>query len=141
MTNSNHAFTTISKQYDIDTLREIMNHGCVSGVANHHIYYNQTVSFFDDNEEEIVEYVSDVLDEDYLVDCFKNNNADLTSYKNDIVWTFVELVAGQLVEEFESTTCEELSQLDDDEPIKLYANYSKEEIASLNNNGFEVVNA
>ena len=109
MTNSNHAFTTISKQYDIDTLREIMNHGCVSGVANWHIYYNQTVSFFDDNEEEIVEYVSDTLGEDYLVECFKNNNAQLTSYKNDIVWTFVELVAGQLVEEFESTTCEELS--------------------------------
>ena len=30
-------------------------------------------------------------------------------------------------EEIESTTCEELSNEDDDEPIKLYANYSKEE--------------
>ena len=112
MTNSNHAFTTISKQYDIDTLREIMNHGCVSGVANHHIYYNQTVSFFDDNEEEIVEYVSNNLDEDYLVECFKNSNGDLTTYKNEMCWTFVELVAGQLVDEFESTTLEELSNSD-----------------------------
>ena len=109
MTNSNHAFTTISEQYDIDTLREIFEHGCASGVANHHIYYYQTVKFFDDNEDEIVEYVSDNLGEDYLVESFKNNNAHLTSYKNDITWTFVELVAGQLVDEFESTTCEELS--------------------------------
>jgi hypothetical protein len=109
MTNSNHAFTTISKQYDLDTLREIMDHGCASGVANHHIYYYQTVSFFDDNEEEIVEYVSDALGEDYLVECFKNSDAHLTSYKNDMCWTFVELVAMQLVDEFESVTCEELS--------------------------------
>tara|TARA_R100001594_G_scaffold10368_3_gene24457 strand:+ start:630 stop:1043 length:414 start_codon:yes stop_codon:yes gene_type:complete len=113
MTNSNTAFTTISKQYDLDTLREIFNHGCISGVANHHIYYHQTVSFFDDNEEEIVEYVSDNLGEDYLVEVFKNSNADLTSYKNDICWCFVELVAGQLIDEFESTTLEELSNLDD----------------------------
>ena len=40
-------------------------------------------------------------------------------------------------EQIESTTCEEL----DNEPIKLYANYSKEEIASLTKQGFEVVNA
>ena len=84
MTNSNHAFTTISKQYDIDTLREIRDHGCESGVATHHIYYNQTRSFFDDNEEEIVEMVSDTMGEDYLVEVFKNSNSDLTSYKNDI---------------------------------------------------------
>jgi len=113
MTNYSPAFDSIKKQYDIDTLREISDHGCVSGVANHHIYYNQTVSFFDDNEEEIVEYVSNNLDEDYLVECFKNNDAQLRLYKNDIVWTFVELVASQLVDEFESTTQEELSDLDD----------------------------
>ena len=113
MTNSNHAFTTISKQYDIDTLREIYDHGCVSGVANHHIYYNQTVSFFDDNEEEIVEYVSDTMGEDYLVEVFKNSNSDLTTYKNDMCWCFVELVAMQLVDEFESTTNEELSNSDE----------------------------
>ena len=113
MTNYSPAFDSIKKQYDIDTLREISDHGCVSGVANHHIYYNQTVSFFDDNEEEIVEYVSDTLDEDYLVECFKNNDAQLRLYKNDIVWTFVELAAGQLVDEFESTTNEELSNSDE----------------------------
>ena len=109
MTNCTHAFDSIKESYDLDTLREIVEHGCSSGVATNHIYYNQTVSFYDDNEEEIVEYVSDTLETAYLVEVFKNNNAHLVSYKNDIVWTFIELVAGQLVEEFESTTCEELS--------------------------------
>ena len=109
MTNSTSAFDSIKDQYDIDTLREIFEHGCASGVANHHIYYYQTVEFFDNNEEEIVEYVSDNLGEDYLVECFKNNDADILSYKNDMCWTFVELAAMRLVDEFESVTCEELS--------------------------------
>ena len=113
MINSTSAFDSIKDQYDIDTLQEIFDHGCVSGVATNHIYYNQTVSFFDTYEVEIIEYVSDNLGEDYLVEVFKNSNADLTSYKNDICWCFVELVAGQLIDEFESTTCEELSQLDE----------------------------
>ncbi len=113
MTNYSPAFDSIKKQYDIDTLREISDHGCVSGVANHHIYYNQTVSFFDDNEEEIVEYISDNLGEDVLVECFKESKANLTLYKNAICWCFVELVAMQLVDEFESTTNEELSNSDE----------------------------
>ena len=112
MTNYLSAFDSIKDQYDLDTLREIRDHGCQSGVANHHIYYSQTVSFYDDNEEEIVEYVSDIFDTEFLVELFKQNDANLDCYKNDVVWTFVELVAGQLLDEFESTTCEELSQLD-----------------------------
>ena len=53
MTYSTTAFDSIKDQYDLDTLKEIVEHGCASGVATNHIYYNQTVSFFDDNEEEI----------------------------------------------------------------------------------------
>jgi len=113
MTNSNHAFTTISKQYDIDTLREIRDHGCVSGVANHHIYYTQTNDFFDDNEEEITEYIVDNLGEEYPGEVMKECVGVLDVYKNDMCWTFVELVAGQLVDEFESTTNEELSNSDE----------------------------
>ena len=113
MNNSKTAFDTIKDQYDIDTLREIMTHGCSSGIATNHIYYSETVSFFDEYEVEIIEHVSENLGEDYLVDVFKNSNADITSYKNDICWCFVELVAMQLVDEFESTTQEELSDLDD----------------------------
>ena len=113
MTNYSPAFDSIKDQYDLDTLREIVKHGCVSGVANNHIYYNQTVSFFDDNEEEIVEYISDNLGTETLVEMFTHNDANLRCYKNDVVWMFVELVADQLVYEFESTTNEELSNSDE----------------------------
>ena len=40
-------------------------------------------------------------------------------------------------EQIESTTCEEM----DDEPIKLYADYSKSEVELLQKNGFNPVNS
>ena len=117
MTNCSSAFDSIKESYDLDTLREIRDHGCSSGVANQHIYFYQTVSFFDDYEEEIVEYVSDNLGDDYLVDVFTNNDAHLTSYKNDIVWTFVEIVAMQLLDEFETTMIEYEEECDNNSEL------------------------
>ena len=106
MTNCTHAFDSIKESYDLDTLREIRDHGCSSGVAHEHIYYNQTVSFYDDNEEEILEYIVDNFGTEFLVELFKQSDANLRCYKNDVVWSFVELVASQLVDEFETTTIE-----------------------------------
>ncbi len=113
MTNSLSAFDSIKTTYDIDTLREIYNHGCSSGVATSHIYYTETISFFDNNEEEIISLISDTMGEDYPSEVFKNSNNCLDTFKNDMCWIFIELVAMQLVDEFESTTNEELSELDD----------------------------
>ena len=114
MNNYSPAFDSIKSQYDIDTLRDIVKHGCVSGVANNHIYYTETVQFFDDNEEEIVSYIEDNLGTETLIEMFTNSDAHLSSYKNDVCWMFIELVADQLIFEFESTTNEELSDLDED---------------------------
>ena len=120
MTNSTTAFDSIKESYDLDTLREIVEHGCQSGVANHHIYYYQTVSFYDDNEEEIVEYVSDNLGTEYLVELFSNNDANLRCYKNDVVWSFVELVASLLIDQFETTMIEYEQEIDDTYGDQLY---------------------
>ena len=131
------AYNSVQSSYDIDTLKEIVEHGCASGVAHDHIYYSDTLTFFDHFEDEIIEYIADTLGGEFNEELWNNNPCNWIGYKNDTVWTFVELVASQLVDEYEDTTCQEL----DDEPIKLYANYSKEEIASLTKQGFEVVNA
>ena len=120
MTNSTTAFDSIKESYDLDTLREIVEHGCQSGVANHHIYYYQTVSFYDDNEEEIVEYVSDNLGTEFLVELFKQNDANLDCYKNDVIWSFIELVASQLIDEFETTMIEYEQEIDDTYGDQLY---------------------
>ena len=103
------AYDSVRDSYpNIEDLREIVEHGCSSGVAHQHIYYHQTLSFFDNYEDEVTEYVSDNLGEEFLIHLFSSNTGDLTSYKNDLVWTYVELIAQQLIEEYESTTCEEL---------------------------------
>ena len=96
--NDSLAYDVIKDQYDLDTLKEIAEHGCASGVATNHIYYYQTVKFYDQYEEEIYEYIEDSVGIDYLIEVFKDSNACLMSYKNDVVWTYVELVAGQIVD-------------------------------------------
>ena len=111
---TNYAFNSVKESYDIDTLREIVEHGCVSGVAHEHIYYSETLTFFDNYEDEIVEYIADTLGGEYNEELWTNNPCNITGYKNDTVWTFVELVASELIAEYEDTTCQELSDLSED---------------------------
>ncbi len=60
------AFETIQETYELETLREIVEHGCVSGVAHDHIYYSDTIKFFDEYEDEIIEYISDTLGGEFM---------------------------------------------------------------------------
>ena len=109
MTKNLPAFESIKEQYDIDTLREIRDHGCASGVANNHIYYTQTVKFFDDNEDELIEYIADTLGGEINEELWNNNPCNITGYKNQIVWTYIETVANNLIEQYEDITCEEMN--------------------------------
>ena len=102
------AFETIKDSYDIETLREIIEFGCNGGSANQHIYYYETVSFFDNYEDEIVEYIADMLGDEHNEELWSDNPCNIVGYKNDTVWCYIELVANQIVGEYESTTCEEL---------------------------------
>ncbi len=105
------AYNSVKESYDIDTLREIVEHGCVSGVAHDHIYYSETLSFFDNYEDEIVEYITDMLGGESNEQIWIDNPCNIDGYKNDSVWVYVELVANQIICEYESTTNEELSDL------------------------------
>tara|TARA_R100000152_G_C6756793_1_gene180579 strand:+ start:644 stop:979 length:336 start_codon:yes stop_codon:yes gene_type:complete len=97
-TKYDSAYDAIVDTYDIETLNEIVNHGCQSGVANSHIYYKDTVEFFNTFEEELVDYIETNLGEDVLVDLFKGANCDLDCYKNDVTWCYIELVSSQIVD-------------------------------------------
>ena len=103
------AFDSVRDSYDIETLREIRDHGCVSGVAHDHIYYKDTIKLFYEYEDEIVEYIADTLGGGYNEELWNNNPCNITGYKNDSAWCYVELVASQLVDEYEDTTQQELS--------------------------------
>ena len=95
------AFETIQNTYEIDTLREIMEHGCASGVAHDHIYYADTTKFFDDYEDEITDYITDNFGSEMLVELFSNNEGNLRGYMNDVVWTYIEMIASTIIDEHE----------------------------------------
>jgi len=100
-------FEVIQNAYTIDELNDIVEHGCASGCAHLHIYYSDNVSFYDAYSDDINDYIRDAIGSEFLTETFDNNEGNLTGYKNDIVWTFIELYAMELIdnidnEEFES---------------------------------------
>ncbi len=103
------AFDTIKDTYDYETCKEIANHGCQSGVCHEHIYYGDTVKFFEQHAEEITRELVDNFGTDFLKETFNSNDANLTCYMNDLTWAFIELSAMRIVDEFENTTQEEES--------------------------------
>ena len=108
------AIESLKDTYSIDTLREIVEHGCASGCAHDHIYYADCIKFYDTYEDEITDYIVDNFGSEMLVGMFSDNEGNLRGYKNDLVWTFIEMNALTIVEEYEDVTCQELSELDED---------------------------
>ena len=136
------AFDTIIDTYDYETCKEIVNHGCQSGVCTQHIYYGDTIKFFEKYSDEITEYIKDTLGFEALKDIFDKNNGELDMYMNDLTWAFIELVAMHVVDDYEDAVTDLKDVADavlDDEPIKLYAHYTDEEIKTLKANGFNPV--
>ena len=109
------AIDNIKATYDYETCKEIVNHGCESGVCHEHIYYGDTIKFFDTYEDEIIDCVSDVLGDEELGEIFKASNYSINMYKNNMTWTFIELIASLVVDDVEE------QGLRDDELIASYA--------------------
>ena len=60
-------------------------------------YYGDTVSFFENYETEILDELVLNYGTDFLVDLFRDADADLTYYKNAVCWAFIEMVAFEAV--------------------------------------------
>ena len=96
-----NATEKILSVYDKEQLKEIANHGCQSGVCSQHIYYGDTVKFYDTYETEILDELTLNYGTEFLVELFKDADADLTYYKNAVCWTFIEMVAFEAVDEYQ----------------------------------------
>ena len=123
------AIAVIKDTYSYEDAKEIVNHGCQSGVCFKHIYYADTVGFFNKFPDQITRYIIDNVGIEVITESFSRNDGNWDCHFNDLTWAFIELVAVEIVDEYESTTCEEM----DDEPIKLYADYSEKELAAIQN--------
>ena len=95
----NDATKEILSTYDMDDLKEIANHGCGSGVCYEHIYYGDTVKFYEKHEGEILDYITDCYGNEFLVTTFENSEGCLDVYKNNITWCFIEMIAFQVTED------------------------------------------
>ena len=126
------AIAVIKDTYSYEDAKEIVNHGCQSGVCFKHIYYADTVGFFNKFPDQITRYIIDNVGIEVITESFTRNDGDWDCHFNDLVWMFIELVAGEIVDDYESTTCEEMN----DEPIKLYADYSKDDLELLRKHGY-----
>ena len=100
MDNMN-AINEIKETYTLEDFKEIANHGCQSGMCHEHIYYGDTLKFYEDNEDEILEYIRDAYSTNFLVEMFSDADANLGIYKNNIVWCFIEMIAFEVDEEIE----------------------------------------
>ena len=94
-----NARQAIMAAYDKDTLKEIADHGCKSGVCHEHIYYGDTNKYYNKYEDEITTYLTDNYGTEFLVSLFKKANADLNTYKNDVTWAYIEAIAFNYLEE------------------------------------------
>ena len=120
--NNSDAFNEIVNTYDHEQMQEIVNHGCVSGVCSQHIYYGDTITFFDKYEAEILSELEDRYGTDTLVELFTAADAQLDQYKNDVVWLYIEDVANIVL-----TTLEE-EEYAQDQMIEHYMSSSTEEL-------------
>ena len=93
------AFDVIKDTYDYETCKEIVDHGCQSGVCSQHIYHADTIGFFTEHAEEVTGTLVDDLGVDFLKEVFNRHDGDLDLYMNDLTWAFIELVAMQKVDE------------------------------------------
>ena len=100
-------FDVIKNQYTIDELNDIVEHGCASGCAHQHIYYSECKSFYDTYESDIIDYITDAIGSEFLTETFDNNEGSLIGYKNDIVWTFIELYAMELIDNINNEETED----------------------------------
>ena len=122
--HNNEGRNKLLSTYDTETLSEIANHGCQSGVCSEHIYYGDTIAFFDKYEAEILDLIHERYGVDELVSIFKRSDADYDMYRNECCWSFIENVAQDVIESLEN------EQLSEDEMIE---SYMKENIS---NNGY-----
>lgn len=94
--------TILGREFDIDELKDIVNHGMSGGVSGF-IYYHETRAIFDEHDDEIQDYLSDWCHDNGFSQSsfayFASDAEDITQLKNKLVWAYVELKAHEILME------------------------------------------
>ena len=92
-------YTILGHEFDIDELRDIVDHGMSAGVPGF-TYYSETVKVFDEYDDEIQDFLSDWCYDNSMGTSFAffaPECEDITQLKNKLVWSYVELKAHQIL--------------------------------------------
>ena len=104
----NQMHTILDTEFDVDELCDIANHGMSGGVSGF-IYTGECVNKFDDNDDEIEEYLSDWYydtqgERNYIgmiAGEGKHSVCSIDELKNRMVWVYVELKAQEILTSLE----------------------------------------
>ena len=102
MVNEEPVFTILDHEFEVDELVDIATYGMAQGVSGF-IYYRDNVKHFDDNEDEIQDYLSDWVADNIGHDAggsfayFAPDVEDITQLKGKLVWAYVELKAHDIL--------------------------------------------
>ena len=99
-TVSNTMFTILDREFELDELNDIVNHGMSAGVSGF-IYFRETVGKFDEHDDEIQDYLSDWCYDNSVGQSsfayFAPDAEDIAQLKNKLVWAYVELKANEIL--------------------------------------------
>ena len=100
-TTSTRMFTILDHEFELDELKDIAAHGMAMGVSGF-IYYHENTQLFNDNDDEIQDYLSDWYHDNIGGDegsfaYFAKDVEDITQLKNKLVWSYVELKAHDIL--------------------------------------------
>ena len=93
----------MQEKYTLEELREIAEHGCVSGCAGTLIYYSDTLAMYDRYCDELHEVLAQDIEQfgempKYITDALAQG---CTSFKNALVWYVAESYAFDITNEIE----------------------------------------
>ena len=96
--------TILGEEFCTGELKDIVNHGMSAGVSGF-IYTSENVKHFNDNDDEIEEYLSDWyhdnMGENNYIGAIASNGTfsvgSIDELKNRMVWAYVELKAHEIL--------------------------------------------
>jgi hypothetical protein len=95
-------FYQFIKEYDIEDIRTMAEHGCSGGISGM-IYYTETSEIYEQYADELHDLVSRLAEEFGAFPAYIAENIDTpATFKNAMVWLCAELVAQELSTEEES---------------------------------------
>lgn len=101
----------ILDNYELEEIKSITEHGCISGAASTLIYYNETTEFYNIHHDEIWDILTEQMDGQGYSNIFEflathnpkyiNSIGTDSTFKNYLVWFAIEEISSQIINENE----------------------------------------